>query len=231
MKVTQNFSIAVAALSFASLAVAAPLHDDKYGFDITFPDGWTVLSPGEPIIFAGLSPDGASRANCAATAQNVELTGGLTQSQLNEGLRNPFGKAFWEGSIFKSGTEIVIETDGVRDHPSGVVAQEAVASLDVGTAGVPSRARMVVTILITPGRTYSVTCATKVDHFDPYRTAFRKVADSLRIGAQTNANTVQNLDPSGVTATPVSTDAVLPELFSAANGAASAVAWEHAPVR
>lgn len=181
----------LASFAFIALAASAPAQaaqkvtEPVTGFEVTFPDGWktgklqTVTRP----HVVGVFEQDAERAVCIFGADENPNTKGLTQAEMNKTLRTPVGREFWRTQVLNGLSEAAIERDGVREHPSGVVVQEAEA-----TAGGPNEAtrsirlKLIATFIATPGITYNATCSTYPQAFEKYRPAFRAIVDSFRPG-------------------------------------------------
>lgn len=191
------FKSLVFALALSLPAMAGQTHTNpKHGFQVTFPDKWIVgVVREDPDSVFGVSNDETSRANCGINAGASATTTGTTQAELNQVLAQPFGNAFWLSSVFKDGRDIKIEASGVRNHPTGIIAQEATANFLTGAAAAPVRLRMTVTILMAPGVNYGVVCTARAEGFEANRAAFRQIADSFRTKETRGLTTVEGNPP------------------------------------
>jgi hypothetical protein len=181
---------AASALTFAAVALAAaatqPVTEPATGFSIQAPKDWRVgkfQNIPYPHV-ATIAPEDGSRANCIVIAEEIAGTKGATQAQLNEQLKTPVGREFWKSMVYKGLTNVVFESDGVRKHPSGVMAQESIAAADGGTGVNAARMKLSSTVLITPGLTYSIACGAREANYEKYRAAFKGVVNSFRLKGQ-----------------------------------------------
>jgi hypothetical protein len=178
MKTAKYMGAAALALGLATGAYAAaatqPVTEPTTGFTIQAPKDWRVgkfQNIPYPHV-ATVAPEDGSRANCIIIAEEIAGTKGATQAQLNDQLKAPVGRDFWKAMVFKGLSNVVFESDGVRKHPSGVMAQEAIAAADGGTGVNAARMKLSSTVLITPGMTYSVACGAREANYEKDRAAF-----------------------------------------------------------
>jgi hypothetical protein len=177
------------ALTFAAALMAAlpgnaaqKTTEPESGFEVSFPDGWktgrlTTL-PGPHI--AGVLEQEGGRAVCVFGAEDVPQTKKLTQAKMNEDLRTPVGRDFWRNNVYRSLGDVKFESDGVREHPSGIVIQEAEVTANGPGAASAIRLRLTSALYATPGKTYNSTCSALPAAFESYRATFRAIVDSFR---------------------------------------------------
>ncbi|HAH09754.1 MAG TPA: hypothetical protein DCL48_06605 [Alphaproteobacteria bacterium] len=162
--------------AFASLTQRSA----QYGFEISFPEGWTTVPGATPrIVFAarsGIAPDSAT---CAVSAEDKPLTARATQAELNTLLQRPFGQAFWR-EVHRASGNLAFESDSVKTHPSGIVTQEAVVTFMAANETGSVRVKLLSTILIVPGVQYQITCGAREGTFETYRPAILATIDSFR---------------------------------------------------
>jgi hypothetical protein len=181
--------IDVQALSFfAALIAAFPVDagqkttEPESGFEVVFPDGWktgrltTITGP----HIAGVLEQESGRAVCVFGVQDVALTKKLTQAKMNADLRTPLGRDFWRNNVYGSLGDVKFESDGVREHPSGIVIQEAEVTANGPGAASAIRLRLSSALYATPGKTYNSTCSALPASFESYRATFRAIVDSFR---------------------------------------------------
>jgi hypothetical protein len=198
--VATAFLLSVSAAAAAAAAPAAAptkaagvvVTEPRTQFKVTVPQGWNYGTR-EGIPFAHIAmvaPDDGSGANCIIGAEEITATKGATQAQLNEALKTPIGRDTWKQGVFSFMNNIEFESDGVRtNHPSGINAQEAIASGDVTVNGLKILRKLASSIWVAPGMTYSLACAANTDRFNDYRTSFSGIADSFRSSASGSAIT------------------------------------------
>lgn len=154
--------------------------DPKYGFTISFPDGWVVVAErGASGTVAGVLAE--PRTVCVAAVTENAATKGATQSAIDAELKQPFGQTFWQGQASASGAAAKVETHGVRVHPSGRPVQEAVLSEPVAPSGSARRTSMM-SVMATPGQVHLILCMTGSESWGLMKPAMAAVADSYRPG-------------------------------------------------
>lgn len=174
------FALAVIAPGLAAQKVT----DQTTGFEVQFPDKWKIgkLSTMSVPHIAGAFEQDAERAVCIVSAQEMPNTKGLTQTEMNKNLRTPLGRDFWLTRVYGTLNNVTFEGDGVRDHPSGVVVQEAEVTAGGPGAASAIRLHLISTFIATPGMTYNSACSTYPQAFEKYRPIFRAIIDSFRPG-------------------------------------------------
>jgi hypothetical protein len=216
----RNFAMALAAaLVLSAPASAVQVHTNaKYGYKTIFPDGWTVATDkADPGSVFAISNDVTTGANCGVTAIEEASTVNATQEQLNSQMRAPLGREFWRTTVFGSGEQVAFESDGVRIHPSGLIAQQAIASSAPKEAG-GQRVKVIALLMLSPGLSFAMVCAAQDAGFETVRPTLKQVIDSFR--------TKNNPGGSAVDANPVAPPPVIPAASGQALPAAMANALQ-----
>jgi hypothetical protein len=176
----RHMLLLLALMIVARAASADQLYrDPKYGFEISFPDGWLVIgenSGGGSAMGVRASP----AALCAATATETPATQRQTQTQIDAEMRVPFGEAVWRDEVFAGTKGAKVVRSGVRDHPSGRPVQEAVVETPF-EKGVDAN---YATAIATQGLIYSIVCVTAAVDFDMLKPVMTAIVDSFRPGAE-----------------------------------------------
>jgi hypothetical protein len=207
-----KLSIRAAALVLAALALVPPnasaqaSRNAKFGVQITFPKGWIVAEPQVgPIIFAARGSDAEARATCVAGVEETPATRSFTQAQINAQMKTPFGRQFWL-QVFQGAQGVTIHRDGSREHPAGIVIQEVEATTVLTAETGPMRAYQIV--LMRPGISMSVACATRPAFWERYKATFYATINSIRFGGGA-PGTAGGLEANA----PLPTDAAVPVAF------------------
>jgi hypothetical protein len=171
------FGASVLALS----ALAAQNYvDPKYGFTVSFPDGWLVVAQSDAGgTVAGVLNE--PRTVCVASVTENPTSKGASQAAIDAELRQPFGAEFWREQAAASGPTAKVESHGVRVHPSGRPVQEAVLSEQAAPQGAARRTSMM-TVMATPGQVHLILCMTGSESLGLMKPAMVAVADSYRPG-------------------------------------------------
>jgi hypothetical protein len=203
-------AIVAAAVMWCAPSLAAQVHTNaRYGYKITFPDGWTIATEkADPGSVFGLSSD-PSRANCGVTAIEEPATANATQEQLNTQMRAPVGRDFWRDSVFGAGEDVQFESDVARIHPSGLIAQQAIAS-SAPKAGGGERIKVIALLMLSPGLSYAMVCAARDAGFETVRPTLKQVVDSFRTKDKPGGSTVDANPPGGTDVVPASTGLAMP---------------------
>lgn len=170
-------TLGVSVLAFSALA-AQPYVDPKYGFTISFPDGWIVVAQSAAGgMVAGVLNE--PRTVCVASVTENAASKGAAQSAIDAELREPFGAEFWREQAVASGPTAKVESHGVRAHPSGRPVQEAVLSEAIAE-GSPARRTSLMSVIATPGQVHFILCMTGSESLALMKPVMTTVADSYR---------------------------------------------------
>lgn len=170
---------AIALLAFAGLAFAAQSYrDPKFGFLVAFPDGWQIsVDKPEGGLVVALLP--SPRTVCSASAQDNPELKLSTQAQIDAMMKEPFGLEFWGQQNLFGAAKIVVQSHGVRNHPSGRTIQEAVIVEPAATGQSVSKTA-IVAVLLTPGVTHVVLCLASSSDFAAMKPQMAGVIESYR---------------------------------------------------
>ena len=195
------FGLAVLLSGAAGGAHAAQSYaDPKVGYSVEFPDGWVVATePSAPGAVAGVGGQGTPELRvCLVTV----VTGGpqskLSQAQINQDMRAPFGDSFWQEMAGNSVKGAKVESSGSREHPSTLVAQEALLSFNFSATD-PRVMRMNISVMMTPQYIYSIGCSAEASVHTKHKAEFLTFVNSFRHKAGMEAG----VNPAPGSATPV----------------------------
>lgn len=171
-----GFAVAIGP-AFAAQSYLNP----KYGYRISFPDGWQVVAQSKDA--GAVAAIGGAQSSdlriCLVGVTPTGLPGGVTQGQINEKMKAPFGDAFWIANVGQSLGDAKVLSSGAREHPSALAAQEALISYTMAETG-DLRHAMSMTVMMTPSDTYTIGCNLAASAYDKYKVELLAVVDSFR---------------------------------------------------
>jgi hypothetical protein len=186
---TAALFVAVSAASAAGTATT--YHDDKSGFTMTFPAGWTKshdpLSRQQRVVFQGPHYKEAGE-SCGVIVAAEPTTSGMTQAQIDADI--------------KSGTELKLEIAQIQQQiPAAKLLSQSIITIDGHAAqqyvmSVPFPLPQGGTVdevirnigVSQPGTGYAIDCTARQAKYDSVKADFDPVVMSFKITKHTPAH-------------------------------------------
>lgn len=181
-----NILVAASALAlsagFGSVAYAQTYTDTEAGFSIEFPDSWKVekQTAGDLKVSATTRNKKLQGVSCSVAVSANPQSTKLPQSEIDKDLEKPLGEDWWKQNVFSSMKDVTFEATGAGPHPSGRTAQTAIGGGNFAYEKYTMDLKQTVVIMMTPGKTFQVTCVALKEDFNKLKSDFEATIASFR---------------------------------------------------